>query len=152
LNLGICTRLENLASSQYADWTFSSLVTFNGKTVAFGDGVCELGGDDDNGSAIAAVIELPTVDFVRQARLREAFIGYETDGTLQFKTTSDETETTTYQLGVSKSGVSQSGRVAMRRTNPGRYWMLRIENTLGCDFGLDLVEIRPLILSRRKRG
>ena len=153
MNLGICTRLENLAPSQYAGWTFTSLVSFNGQTVAFGaDGVCELGGDTDNGTDIDSVIELPTVDMVKQARLREAFVGYEADGNLTFQVTADETDTTSYELAPAKSGqVQQNGRVPMQRTQPGRYWMLRIENQGGCDFALDTVEIRPVKLGRRGR-
>lgn len=155
MNLGICVRLENLAPSQYADWTFTSLVSFNGKTVAFGpDGVCELGGDTDNGEDIASIVELPTqaLEGSRQCRLREALIGYETDGNLTFKTTADETQTTSYELPPVKSGqVQQSGLLPLQRTLPGRYWMLRVENVDGCDFGLDSIEVKTVPLGRKAR-
>lgn len=155
MNLGICVRLENLAPSQYADWSFASLVNFNGKTVAFGpDGVCELGGDTDKGEDINGIVELPTQALAgsKQCRLRNALFGYETDGNLTFTTVSDETQTTSYTLAPVKAGqVQQSGVLPLQRTLPGRYWMCRFENVAGCDFSLDTVEVNTIPLGRKVR-
>lgn len=154
--LALALDLFGAAPTQYSNFPFRSMGVFNGKPIACGDGgIFELTGDTDQGTAIAALVDLPVNDFGtrKQKRLRTAAVGYETGGSLTLTLTPDEGTGTAYTLPRRRSAqVQQSAHLPLQRTAPGRYWSVRIENVSGCDFSLDELEIRPIILGDRPRG
>jgi hypothetical protein len=157
MNLGICVQLETLAASQYSGWSFNSLVEFNGQVVGFGpDGVCELGGETDNGTQIAALVDLPTTDLglFEDKRLEAVRLGGQSSGSVKLTFTPDETTANqqTVTIGAVRSGEAEHTRTSILRrvrNADGAYWRVRIENVIGGDFSLDGLQLLVAVLKRR---
>jgi hypothetical protein len=154
-NLTLCLHLDGGQISQLGNHDFTCMVTvdeagYGGKS----DGLFQLNsGDDDNGDDIEAFFELITSDFgiPNKKRMRLYNIGYETKGTLKFiVTVDDDTDNKkTYSLEPgSVRNRQHNSKFHGHRDQMGRYWMERIENTDGCDFSIDHIELFPTILLR----
>ena len=146
LGLSIC--LNNFAVSQYCRYDFDSMY---GRMAAGKDGIFVLNNaDNDNGKYIESVIELPLTDLgiSNLKRLRNVYVGYETNGSLKLKVQDDEGNEREYILN-NNGNLQQGGRIPIGRDGKGRYWQLRLENIDGCDFSLDTIEVIPVILRRK---
>lgn len=152
----LCVNLRNVAVSQYGNFDFNSFAMIGGKLYgASDDGLFLLEGDDDDGVAIPALLELVKTDFgsSHQKRLRKGFVGYETAGELSLTTLNDDGNSRTVTLPTTRTAMEQQGsRLPVTREGKGRYWTLRIENVLGCDFSLDHIEVTEYTLNRKPSG
>ena len=155
--LGLCLRLPNYAPSQYGDYNFDSMCMFQGRPIAAGpNGIFTLDtAETDNGILIYSLIESRTTDFgtSRQSRLRAAYVGYETSGSLKLIIVNDDENERIYTLSPIKASQLQHGnKVSIGRDGKGRYWIFKIENVDGCDFSLDFLEVIPIVMGRRPEG
>jgi hypothetical protein len=152
--LGICLNLARLAISQYANFNFNSSCEFNGKFLAANEnGIFVLDSNNtDDGLQIEAFIETYMLDLNTQGRLRRAYLGYETTGALVLKVRNNETNERHYVFKpLNAERREHDDMVTIGRDGQGRYWQFRIENTGGCDFGLDSLEIIPIFLGKKPR-
>jgi hypothetical protein len=157
MNLGINIHLRTLAASQYSGWDFTSMVEFNGQVVAFGPaGVCELGGETDQGTQIDALVDLPTTDFglFEDKRLESVRLGGQSFGSLKLTFTADETASReqSVTLGAVRLNEAEHTRTAILRRVRGAVgasWRVRVENVIGGDFSLDGLQLLVAVLKRR---
>ncbi|MCP4493234.1 MAG: hypothetical protein GY820_38920 [Gammaproteobacteria bacterium] len=133
---------------------FNSMCKFGGMWL-FADGtngLCELGGSDDNDSDIDAYFEPVTADFgiPNPKRGRFIHVGFETDGELEVDITFDGKTTETISL-VPQNDKTGQQRISkeITRAGQGRYMTMQIRNVDGCDFSIDSVDIDMYILPQR---
>ena len=155
--LTLATNLKNLAISQYTNYNFNSFCEINGVPIGLSeDGIYELdNAQDDDETNIDAFVELVRSDWgiSNQKRIRKFHLGYESNGTLQFKVKTDEGTAETYSLSPALSASKQgSSEVYGRRGQKGRYWEVEVTNTSGCDFSVDSINVTPTILTSKPRG
>lgn len=156
-SLVVAMQLNQLALTQYSNYNFNSGCEFQGEYLAANsDGIFKLDdGDLDNTTEIDAFAELVMTDLgvVNQKRLRFVYVGYEADGGMRLLIKNDEGNERTYDLvPLGASDAQGSGRLSVGRDGKGRYWSFRIENTNGCDFSLDHIEVVPIVLVRKPEG
>ena len=152
--LGLCLHLLGEQLSQYANYNFNSMCRFGDKYLgANTSGIFELdSGNTDAGTAIEAFFELVTTDMGidQQKRIRSAYLGCETDGNLMLTVKDDEGNERHYTVKPNHIGnLQQTSKVSIGRDGKGRYWMFRIDNVQGCDFGINSITVVPIILNRR---
>jgi len=157
MDLVIATNLKNLASTQYTNYNFNSFSEINGVKIGLNEtGVFELDKvSDDDGTDIAAFAELARSDWGSPSmkRIRKAYIGYEAEDRLKLTFKADEGREEVYYLEPTLSLEKQGSSVMNgRRTQKGRYWEVKIENTKGCDFSLDAIDITPIVLTNKPGG
>jgi hypothetical protein len=155
--LGLAIRLNNLAASQYCRYNFDSMVKFGDMYLGAGEeGLFTLeDADTDNGADIDAIIEFPMTDLgiSHQKRFRSLHVGYETGGEIIVTLYNDEGNDRRYILPSANISNKQHGsKVKVNRDGKGRYWTVRIENTAGCDFSLNMIEAIITILARKPSG
>jgi hypothetical protein len=155
--LGICLHLLGEQLSQYANYNFNSVCRFGDKYLGANDsGIFELdSGDDDAGTDIEAFFELLTTDMgtEHQKRIRSVYVGYETNGDLLLTVKDDEDNERHFTLKPNHVGnKQQTSKVPIGRDGKGRYWMFRIDNVNGSDFGINSITAVPVILNRRPAG
>ena len=154
--LGICLNLKRLALSQYSNYNFNSSCELNGVHLAASeDGIFSLDdADSDNGTLIEAFFEPMVTDMgvSNPKRLLQLMLGYESSNALKITTTADELRARKAIIFPAGKGRRQGGGVASGRSDQrGRYWGFKIENTRGCDFSVDSLDVVPLILPTRMR-
>jgi hypothetical protein len=143
---------ETDAHWRYENFEYNSFATFNGKT--FGckdDGVYELTGASDAGTAIDAKITTPVSDFDNsfKKRMLKAYLGVKSDGDMVLKVLAEGGNV--YYYGVDNTRSSVGGaRVNIGRGLTSRYWQFELMNSDGADFELDAIEFFPVITSRRE--
>jgi hypothetical protein len=146
--------LPILAVRQYGNFNFNSFCKLGDLVLGANEsGIFVLeDGDTDNGTKISAFIELPVRDFgiSNLKRLRKAYIGLEADGVVRLLVKNDEHNERVYKIIPSGFGDYQEAvKVPIGADGKGRYWSFRIENQDGCDFGIDSLEVVPIVLSRK---
>jgi len=157
MDLTLAVNLKNLALTQYVNYNFNSYSEINGVKIGFNEsGVFELDkvGDDD-GVDIAAFAELVRSDWGSPSlkRLRKIYVGYEAEGRLKLTFKTDEGREEVYNLEPTLSLEKQgSSSTEGRRSQKGRYWEVKVENTKGCDFSLDAIDITPVVLTNKPKG
>lgn len=132
----------NRASTQFENYGFNSFVNFQGMQLAASDaGISMLGGESDNGTAIAAYFEPVTSDLgsPRPKHLRFVYLGYEADGALKLVVGDDAGRLLGYPVTPRAAG-QQRFRVTVSRAIQGRYFTFRIENIQGADFSVDSMD------------
>lgn len=143
-------QLNGSRFSQYINFPFNSMVRFGERFLgASSAGLFEIGADKDNGTNIAAEFEFPTTDLGvhNKKRIRFIYLGYETTGDLEFEVITDQQPGKVYRVTkVNKQG-QQRNRFPVQRTQQGRYLALKVRNINGSDFGVDRVEVLPIVLS-----
>jgi len=161
--LGIMLNLANLAPSQYLEYNFNSMCELDGKFYGTNsDGIWSLGDEDyDNyvdantKDEIDAWFELLTTDFglPNQKRLRRAYIGYETDGSIILKVKDDDANERSYTLtAITGTDLQEGAKVSIGRDGKGRYWNFRIENVSGSYFAIDSIDLVAFILGKKPSG
>ena len=144
--------LKNNAPFQWDGFNYNSFAVFNGVPIATNeDGLFSLfDADSDNGTDIDAFFELVTTDFGASTskRLRMLLFSAEVSGDLNVITVADDVEERTYLIRARKIGQKQHRmyRVSCRRDQKGTYWMIGIENKDGCDFSIDGIDAKLIIL------
>lgn len=143
------------ATTQYLDFNFNSLVKFGGKFLCAGeDGLFSLAGTTEmfpNSAETyitpACYFELFTMDFgiSNQKRLRAVYIGYESDGDLTLKISTELSAVESFTLKASTSS-QHARKVVINRTMKGRYWTFQIYGS-GVAFAIDHIQILPIVRS-----
>ena len=137
----------------YTQYPVESIVEFNGKLVAaFEDGIYELGGTDDDGTAIAASLRWAPSEFgSRQPkRIDSIYInGRIYDQCLDVVLSVDEDSERVYTS--TQRDETRRVRILPARGVSGHAWQLGIDNVLGGDFELYDVEVATVPLSRHTR-
>ena len=155
--LTLSMRTENKAVSQYVDYPFDAVVSFNGKAVFFGaTGIFEEGGGTLDGVDIDAWFNLPLHDFEKreQKSIEAVDIGFESATEVVLTLTPDEQAVHAREVTftpVKAGGGQQDGMQTLRKVANGkaRYWGVRVANTEGSDFSADYIAIAPVVLKRR---
>lgn len=134
---------QEKAASQFTSYGFNSYAEVAGRYLGAGDsGLYAIEeGKDDSGTDIAAGFAPVMSDFgdSHPKRLRYLDFGYEADGDLQVTVTVDEQCEGTYILEAQKYDQKRR-RLAINRNLSGRYWTIKVENLLGCDFSVDTID------------
>ena len=143
------------APFQWVNFDFNSMAMFNGVPIAANeDGIFSLfDADDDNGTNIDAFFELVKTDLgtSETKKIRFYYFTGETSGDLKIKIQVDDGQERTFLVPAKKIGQLQHRlhRVDGRNDLRGVYWRPRIENTKGCDFSVDAIEILLSLLGNR---
>ncbi|MHC1787889.1 hypothetical protein [Solidesulfovibrio sp.] len=151
--LGIVIHFEaGNGATNYLGWPFNSMAKIGGTYFGAGpDGLYEIGGDDDAGAQIDAVVETPAFDAGArsQKRVRRIYLGGQFSGDLTLYTRDDDANEREYTVPAPDSDRQQSVRVPVGRDGKGCYWQVGLRNEGGADFALDAMDIDFLILARR---
>jgi len=153
--LTINLNLKRNALTQWTNFDFNSMAMFNGVPIAANeDGIFSLfDSDDDNGTNIDAFFELVKTDLgtSETKKIRFYYFTGETSGDLKIKLQVDDGEERTFLVPAKKIGQLQHRlhRVDGRNDLRGVYWRPRIENTKGCDFSVDAIDILLSLLGNR---
>ena len=155
--LTLAVNLKNLAISQYVNYNFSSFLKINGVAVGMSqDGIFELDNlTTDDAVEIDAFVELVRSDWgiANLKRIKKFYMGYEATGEIDLSLTTDEGAEELYTFKPTMiEGNQGSGFINGRRRQSGRYWQLKISNTLGCDFSIDSITVSPTVLIRKPGG
>lgn len=137
-----------LAVSQYAGFAFSSLCRVGGVVLATGEnGLFRLGGDADDGAAVAAVVEFPPMDLGEgpPSRVREVRITGDFAGEMAVDLAVDHGPAGRIAFGP----LAGEGRFPVGRGSQGRRWRARLENVDGAMFVLDELGLTHAALDRR---
>lgn len=137
-----------LAVSQYAGFAFSSLGRVGDAVLATGEGgLFRLGGDTDDGAAIAAVVEFPLTDLGAEspARLRDLRVRGRFEGEMAVDLAVDHGPDRRIAFGP----LAGAGRFPVGRGGQGREWRARLENVDGAAFVLDELRLTHVALDRR---
>lgn len=148
---------ESRAAWTYADWPFNSYAEIAGRQYAMGPtGIVELGGDDDDGEAIAARLRtgLTNLGTGRGKRIEGAYLGYTSDGQLGLAvtvTSPDGTKTEHRYLMRPRTdgGAMHEGRIKVGRGMKSVFWQFEVHNVDGAAFELHDLQLLPMILDRR---
>lgn len=156
-HLGLCLNMVGEQLSQYVNYDFNSLCKFGDMLLGANDsGIFQLdSGGDDAGIKIEAFFELVTTDMgiEHQKRIRSAYVSCETDGDLMLTVKDDDSNERRYTLKPNHLGnAQQTSKVSIGRDGKGRYWMFRIDNVNGSDFGINSITVVPVVLNRRPAG
>ncbi len=140
------------AASRYEGFDFNSMTEAAGRYLAASSaGIHELGGSDDVGVAIGAVLLTGDLDFgsEMQKRLTDAYVGGEASGELKVIVSADGVPAS-YTLAAGTSTAVKNRKIDLGRGAKGRYWRLDLQNVQGAAFEADAITLLPEILSRRK--
>lgn len=141
------------ATTQYLNFEFNSMVKFGNKFLCAGDaGLFSMEGTTDmfpsaDGTYqdITCYFEPVTMDFgiANQKRLRAAYFGYEADGSLTLKISTELSAAQSYTLPATTSG-QHARKVVVSRGLKGRYWTFQIYGS-GVVFAIDSIKVLPII-------
>ena len=149
--------LNNGAVSVYNNFNFNSFAKIGDKYYgASDDGIFELAGADDAGTAIAASVALGTEDFEMEKvmsaeamkRVDTAYLGVSTDGTVVLNVTANGA-TNSYTLTATTQTSVHTGRLMLGKGVASRYWDFELTNVDGADFTLESMTFYPVALTRR---
>ncbi len=148
---GFTLNTTNQAVSQYQGWDFNSFASFRGQSIGASatQGICTLGGLADGTAAITATLQSAVTDFGNSflKRVKMAYIGVNSNGTMYFQTVTDDNVGRTYAMVPDAPGL-HTERVQLARGVMSRYWSFQLQST-GVDFRLDAVSLLPVTLERR---
>lgn len=140
--------------TQFTNYTFNSFTVFNGVYLAANaSGIFELAGDNDDGSAIDALLRTGVTDFgaSRAKRVSHVWLGCRADGALSLRVITGEGDDYSYEVDAHHDGI-RNVRVDPGRGLRARYWQFEVSNLDGCDFELDTMEVRPVMALGRHGG
>lgn len=146
----------NKAISEYTNFDFNSLATFNG--VAYGAGAAglyRLDGADDAGVDIDAFVRtaMHRVAGGREMTPADAYLGLRTDGNMQLKVVvnnrAGQRVGYVFDMIRAPTGAAQPGRFKLGKGLKSVYMAFELSNSEGSDFAADVLEIRPLMSYRR---
>ncbi len=141
------------ATTQYLNFDYNSLVKVGQQFFCVSEnGLYRIAGsseifpsDDDTTEIVESYFEFATMDFgiSNQKRLRAAYIGYESDGDLTLKISTELVSAVSYILPATTSG-RHARRVSISRTLKGRYWTFQIYGS-GVNYAIDMIQVLPII-------
>lgn len=151
---------KNLAVSEYVSYGFNSMTEFDGVyLIADQNGIyVSDNSDSDNAGvddyAIKAHIKTGRIDIHKnnKNKLANAWINYQTDGSIQMVSTGDKKATRTYLLPYHSglSGINER-RVKFERGIRNRFFDFKIQNIIGSQLEIDKLTImlEPVVSKRR---
>jgi len=128
-------------------YDFDFIVRFQGKSYGLNATGCYLlEGSDDNGTKIAAYLELPTNDFgsSNEKRLDSVYVGSRTGGYFDVTATADEGSSMTVRTQDS----GRNNRAKMAKGLKGVNWGIKVANVAGNSMDIDNIQILPAISKR----
>lgn len=141
------------ATTQYLNFEFNSMVKFGKKFLCAGStGLFSMEGttdmfpsSDGTYTDITCYFEPVTMDFgiSNEKRLRAAYVGYEADGDLTLKISTELVAAQSYTLPATTSG-QHARKVVVSRALKGRYWTFQISGT-GVVFAIDHIQVLPIV-------
>ena len=141
--------------SEYTNYDFNSFCRVGDTFFAASDkGIFTLGGPDDAGEEIAAMVRTMVMDFGtgRQKRVKSAYLGYTAARELVLKVRSVEDGQMMEQLFAARpmgADAPDTVRMEVGLGMRSRYWQFELVNVDGADFEVDTLELYPLTLGRR---
>ena len=149
----LCVNTASTALSKYVEFPFNSMCEFAGMYLAAGaDGLFRIDvGDDDEGENIVATIKTGKLDFKdeRIKRITDFYVGLRADSDMVLRVTADEGDTVEYELQTFDVSRLKQRRVITAKGVRGKYWQFELENTDGCDFDFDSMDIAAVPTARR---
>lgn len=143
------------ATSQYKNFNANSFVKFGQFFFIASDvGLYKLSGttkifsaEDASSETIESFFEPITFDFgiANQKRLRAVYIGYEADGDLTLKVSTELSVQESYTIPASTNN-RHARKVNINRSLKGRYWTFQIYGN-GVNFAIDTIQVLPIVRS-----
>lgn len=142
------------ATTKYADFDFDSICEFNGNFYAASDeGLYKIDehtfypGESTATEDIESYFELGDLDFglSNQKKCRHVYIGYESDGDLTLKVSTELSEELTYTL-LAQTTSQKARKITLSRKLKGRYWTFKIYGN-GANFAIDSIVALLLVRS-----
>ena len=148
------------AASRYTNYPFNSFFRIGQRYYGVADtGLKRLGGETDDGDAIAAKLRLGMSSLGTRVLkgIDTAYLGYTSSGDLFLKIivanpTTGEREAHRYRLYARGASSQREGRLKIGKGMRSVYFDFQIESVAGAAFDLDVIEILPALLERRVRG
>ncbi len=137
-------------TSQYTNYDFSSLIRFGDVYLGCNkNGIFRLGGDADDGEEIKGWVKTGNVDFgiSNPKKVRAGYLGYMS--TEEIDVTLEAEDGSSYTARLRKGTELQGKKFPVSRNVKGRFVSCKIENTHGCDFGIDFLDLCLNIASHR---
>jgi hypothetical protein len=146
---------NTFAVTKYRNFNFNSFAHLEG--IYYGmndDGIYELDGSDDNGTAIDATITLGKKDFdSKQLKtMPMVYLGVHTTGDLILKVITDSGAERFYKMREQTSGDMKTTRIQLGKGLRSRYWQFELTNVNGADLTLDSIAFLAVGLTRRIGG
>ena len=152
----ILAQVTNLATNSavlYEQYPYNSFAEFGGKYLAAGpDGLFQIDvGDTDTSAPIVASIKTGQTSFGSefQKHLTSFYAGMRSAGDVAVRVFVDERDPIEYVLSPLDIATLKQRRSIMGKGMRGKYWAFEIENTGGCDFDLDTMNVGAVVSARR---
>jgi len=145
---------RNFMVSEFQDYPFDSFAWVGGKPVGINSsGIYVLEGDTDAGAPIAAKLMtgLSNLGTSNLKNVTDIFLGFRGNGDILLKTVTKEEVVRWYKLRADGSGMHER-RVKCGRGVKSTYWAVELENVDGSDFDIDIMELYPIVMSRKLGG
>jgi len=153
----IVMHLFSHAVSEYRNYNFNSLAHFNGVFLGASEqGLKILGGDDDLGEAIQAMIRTGVNDFVIKSIRnlpKEVWASYRSDGQMAFGVEEDEHNYYEHILDEQAIGIAEvrPGGKSLGKGYKGRFYRFTWKNLGGADFDLESIRVLGQPIKRKAR-
>lgn len=145
--------LRKKGLTEYNNFAFNSYAEYRGTILAAGAaGILKLSTvNNDAGTAINAQVRTGAESFGTSynKRVPRIYVGYSTDGAMQFSTITSQDGKRTYLLPHNGITKIQQRRVPVGRGPKSPYWQYECTNVAGSDFLLEHVQVYPEKSSRR---
>ncbi|MEO5333029.1 MAG: discoidin domain-containing protein [Magnetococcus sp. YQC-5] len=151
---GFVVNTNTFAVSEYTNFRFNSLTTWNGKVYAANSsGIFVLSDkEDDDGLKIQSIIRTGIMNFGSKhfKRVNEAFVGIRGNGQMILKTITGDATEHWYDLKITRNNTGEN-RIKLGRGVSSLFWQFELHNTEGNPFELTDITLYPVELSRRER-
>lgn len=151
---GWVLNVDSNATGRY-NWAqgFNSFAELNERFYAAADdGIYELTGADDEGTAIDAIAVMGQIDYdvPGEKRVRAVYVNARTDGGLFVRVVLDDNQTFSYVVEHSDIEELQSRRAVLGRGLRGVNWQFAVGNIDGADAEIERLTSTPTEFSRRR--
>lgn len=144
------------ATTQYIGFNYNSLVKFeNSFFAASENGLYKIDGTTimfpetlTREEDFESYFEIGTIDFgvSQQKRLRAIYVGYEADGDITIKISTELSSEESYVLPASINN-QYAKKTTINRSLKGRYWTFQVYSNNNVKFAIDEIKILPIIRS-----
>ena len=141
------------ATAQYSNFCYNSMARVGNFFFCASDsGLFRMGGvsrlmpePEATDEVVEAYFEPATMDFgiSNQKRLRAVYVGYEADGDLVLKISTELVSALSYTLPATTDG-QHARKVVASRALKGRYWTFQIYGN-GVFFAIDSIKVLPIV-------
>ncbi|HEY3434225.1 MAG TPA: hypothetical protein VGK41_01095 [Solirubrobacterales bacterium] len=157
--LAYCINTESKGLTQYRNYPFNSFAKLGGRYFGMTpDGIRELEGSDDAGSAIAASFRMSMTNLggTNLKRMVAAYLGYTSTGALRLKTiTVDQNgvkQANYYRLDAQNAVAPREARIKIGQGLRSVYWGFTVESIDGAAFMIDLLKLYPIVVGQQLQG